>query len=76
MHSTNNDFFFWNTFSFAFNSTPSAFAGVQDYEERLHQFQALTDNLPPVNYETLKRVIGHLRKLVSDQGVNFSSGGV
>ena len=35
-----------------------------DHEAQMYQIQALIDKLPEVNKETLKRVIGHLRKYV------------
>lgn len=35
---------------------------IQDEDEKKTQIQSLIERLPPVNQETLKRLIGHLRK--------------
>ncbi len=35
-----------------------------DHESQMYQLQSLIEQLPPVNRETLRRVAGHLKKLV------------
>ena len=37
-------------------------AEIQDEEEKRTQIQCLVEQLPAVNRETLKRLIGHLKK--------------
>ena len=36
---------------------------MTDHESQLYQIQSLIDQLPAVNYTTLKRVIGHLSRI-------------
>ena len=39
-----------------------SFPESSDHEQQLYQLQSLIEQLPEVNRETLKRVIGHLTK--------------
>ncbi len=44
------------------NSLPPSIES--DHEAQMYQIKSLIDQLPPVNKETLKRIIGHLRRWV------------
>jgi len=41
-----------------------------DHETQLLQLQLLIDKLPPVNKDTLRRIIGHLRKVIDHESKN------
>ena len=43
---------------------------MTDHETKLHQLQSLIEQLPPVNKETLKRMINHLLKYVMTDYTN------
>ena len=47
------------------------FISETDHESQLYQLQSLIEQLPVVNKDTLKRIVGHLKKLVTFSTVVF-----